>query len=139
MSGKSWLGGIYLRGRGHNIVLKALNHYGKRVSTVGNDPQLQESAMNLRMLVVEEGKKTAQKVDVVIKIISAGKNDPKMINQVEFDVPLIEKALTCYKADIEKIGETMHERYLELFDEPKNLQFDLPLIDEALQEIKKFG
>ncbi|KKM05319.1 hypothetical protein LCGC14_1755360, partial [marine sediment metagenome] len=32
-----------------------------------------------------------------------------------------------------------HERYLDLFDEPKNLQFDLPLIDEALQEIKKFG
>ena len=89
--------------------------------------------------MVEEGKKTAQKVDMVIKIISAGKNDPKMINQVEFDVPLIEKALTCYKADIAKIGETMHERYLELFDEPKNLQFDLQLIDEALQEIKKFG
>ena len=139
MSGKTWLGGIYLRSRGHNIVLKALNHYRKRVSTVGNDPQLQESAMNLRMLVAEEGKKTAQKVDVVIKIINTGKNDPKMMNQVEFEVPLIEKALTCYKVDIEKIGETMHERYLELFDEPKNLQFDLPLIDEALQEIKKFG
>ncbi|MFB5610203.1 MAG: hypothetical protein ACE5R3_03095 [Nitrosopumilaceae archaeon] len=139
MSGKSWLGGIFLRNRGYNIVLKALNHYRKRVSTVGNDPQLQESAMNLRMLVAEEGKKTAQKVDVVIKIINAGKNDPKMMNQVEFEVPLIEKALNCYKVDIEKIGETMHERYLELFDEPKNLQFDLPLIDEALQEIKKFG
>ena len=137
--GRTWLGGIFIRGTGYGIVTKALNHYRKRVATVGNDPQLQESAMNLRMLVAEEGKKTAQKVDVLIKIINAAKNDPKMINQVEFEVPLIEKALTCYKADIEKIGETMHERYVDLFDEPKNLQFEIPLIEEALIEVKKFA
>lgn len=139
MSGKPWLGGIYLRGRGYGIVIKALNHYRKRVVNVGNDPQLKESAMNLRMLVADEGKKTAQKVDVVIKIINAGKKDPKLINQVQFEVPLMEKALKCYQTDIEKIADTMQERYVDLFDEPKNLQFDLPLIEEALQEIKKYG
>jgi dsRNA-specific ribonuclease len=139
MPGRTWLGGIYLRKGGHAIVLKALKHYQNRVQKIGNDPQLQDAAMNLRMLVAEEGKKTAQKVDVVMKIINVGRNDPKLINQVEFEIPLIEKALKCYQADIEKIADTMHERYVELFDEPKNLQEDLPLIAHALKEINKFG
>jgi len=138
MSGRAWLGGIYLRKGGYVIVLKALKHYQNRVAKIANDPHVKETAMNLRMLFAEEGKKTAQKVDVVIKIINAGKNDPKLINQAQFDVPLIEKALKCYQADIEKIANTMRERYIDLFDEPKNLQADLPFIQEALQEIKKF-
>lgn len=139
MSGRSWLGGIYLRSGGYVIVLKALKHYQNRVQTVGNDPQLQDTAMNLKMLVAEEGKKTAQKVGVVMNIINAGKNDPKLINQVQFEVPLIEKALKCYQTDLEKIADTMEARYAELFDEPKNLQDDLPLIEQALKEINKFG
>jgi hypothetical protein len=91
------------------------------------------------MMVVEEGKKTAEKVPLVIKIINAGLDNPKLIEQVEFEVPLIEKALNCYKSDIEKIANTMEERYTYLFDEPKNLQEDLPLIKEALVKIKQFG
>ncbi|MFQ5573385.1 MAG: hypothetical protein ACE5EJ_03950 [Nitrosopumilaceae archaeon] len=139
MSRRTWLGGIYLRGGGYAIVIKALQHYQKRVQTIGNDPQLQETAMNLKMLVAEEGKKTAQKVGVVMNIINTGRNDPKMMNQIQFDVPLIEKALKCYQNDLEKIAENMEARYAELFDEPKNLQDDLPLIEQALKEINKFG
>lgn len=138
MSGRTWVGGIYLRGGGHKIVLRALNHYKNRVETVGADPQLKESAITLRSLVVKEGKKTSQKVQLLIKIINAGLNDPKLINQVEFQVPLIEKALNCYGADVEKIVNTMQERYVTLFDEPKNLRDDLPLVKEALSKINQF-
>ncbi len=138
MSARNWLGGIYLRERGHGIVLRALDHYRRRVANVGSDPQIRD-VPSLRMLVVEEGKKTAEKVPLVIKIINAGLDNPKLIEQVEFEVPLIEKALNCYKADIEKIVNTMEERYTYLFDEPKNLQEDLPLIKEALVKIKQFG
>jgi len=138
MSARTWLGGIYLREGGHGIVLRALDHYRRRVANVGSDPQIRD-VPSLRMLVVEEGKKTAEKVPLVIKIINAGLDNPKLIEQVEFEVPLIEKALNCYKADIEKIVNTMEERYTYLFDEPKNLQDDLPLIKEALVKIKQFG
>jgi len=138
MSARTWLGGIYLREGGHGIVLRALNHYRRRVANVGSDPQIQ-GVPSIRMLVAEEGKKTAEKVPLVIKIINAGLDHPKLIEQVEFEVPLIEKALNCYKADIEKIVNTMEERYTYLFDEPKNLQDDLPLIKEALVKIKQFG
>ena len=139
MSGRTWLGGIYLRGGGHNIVLRALNHYKKRVETVGNDPQLKDTPINLRSLIVDEGKKTSEQVRMLIKIISAGLKDPKLINQVQFQVPLIQKALKCYNVDIEKIVKNMQDRYLDLFDEPKNLQDDLPLIQDALKEINKFS
>jgi len=139
MSGRSWLGGIYLRGGGHHVVLRALNHYKKRVETVGNDPQLKDTPINLRSLIVEEGKKTSEQVRMLIKIISAGLKDPKLINQVQFQVPLIQKALKCYTVDIEKIVKNMQDRYLDLFDEPKNLQDDLPLIQDALKEINKFS
>jgi len=138
MSARTWLGGIYLREGGHGIVLRALDHYRRRVANVGSDPQIRD-VPSLRILVVEEGKKTAEKVPLVIKIINAGLDNPKLIEQVEFEVPLIEKALNCYKADIEKIVNTMVERYTYLFDEPKNLQEDLPLIKEALVKIKQFG
>ena len=138
MSARTWLGGIYLRGKGNGIVLRALDHYRRRVANVGSDPQIRD-VPSLRMLVVEEGKKTAEKVPLVIKIINAGQDNPKLIEQVEFEVPLIEKALNCYKSDIEKIVNTMEERYTYLFDEPKNLQEDLPLIKEALVKIKQFG
>jgi len=138
MSARTWLGGIYLRGKGNGIVLRALDHYRRRVANVGSDPQIRD-VPSLRMLLVEEGKKTAEKVPLVIKIINAGQDNPKLIEQVEFEVPLIEKALNCYKSDIEKIVNTMEERYTYLFDEPKNLQEDLPLIKEALVKIKQFG
>ncbi len=138
MTGKTWLGGIYLRGGGHVIVLRALKHYQNRVENVGSDPHLNEIP-SLRPLIAGEGKKTSEKVQVVIKIINAGVNDPKFIDQIEFDVPLIQKALNCYKADIEKIAVTMKERYADLFDEPKNLQYDLPLIKEANEKINQFG
>jgi len=139
MSGRTWLGGIYLRGGGHNVVLRALDHYQKRVETVGNDPQLEDTPVNLRSLIVEEGKKTSEQVKMIIKIISAGLKDPKLINQVQFQVPLIQKALNCYQVDIEKIVKNMQDRYLDLFDEPKNLQDDLPLIQDAMKEINKFS
>ncbi len=138
MSARTWLGGIYLRERGYGIVLRSLDHYRRRVANVGSDPQIRD-VPSLRMLVVEEGKKTAEKVPLVIKIINAGLDNPKLIEQVEFEVSLIEKALNCYKSDIEKIVNTMVERYTYLFDEPKNLQEDLPLIKEALVKIKQFG
>ncbi len=138
MSARTWLGGIYLRKRGHGIVLRALDHYRRRVANVGSDPQIRD-VPSLRMLIAEEGKKTAEKVPLVIKIINAGLDNPKLIEQVEFEVSLIEKALNCYKSDIEKIVNTMVERYTYLFDEPKNLQSDLPLIKEALVKIKQFG
>ncbi len=138
MSARTWLGGIYLREGGHGIVLRALDHYRRRVANVGSDPQIRD-VPSLRILVVEEGKKTAEKVPLVIKIINAGLDNPKLIEQVEFEVSLIEKALNCYKSDIEKIVNTMVERYTYLFDEPKNLQEDLPLIKEALVKIKQFG
>lgn len=137
MSGRTWLGGIYLRGGGHNIVLRALNHYKKRVENIGSDPHVQENP-TLRIVVVEEGKKTSAKVGVIIKIINAGINNPKLIDQVQFDVPIMEKALKCYQSDIEKIANTMQERYSDIFDEPKKLQDDLPLIKDALSKIKQF-
>jgi len=139
MSGTTWLGGIYLRGGGHSIVLRALNHYMNRVENVGTDPQLKETAITLRSLVVEEGKKNSEQLQLLIKLINVGLNDPKLINQAQFQVPLIKKALNCYQTDIEKIVKNMQERYFELFDEPKNLQNELPLIKVALTEINKFG
>jgi len=109
MSSKNWLGGIYLRQGGYNIVLRALDYYKNKVDNVGSDPQM------------EEGKKTSKKIQVVTKIIQVGLNDPKLIQQIQFEIPIIQKALNSYKTDIEKIVKNMEERYSETFDEPKNL------------------
>ena len=139
MSAKPWLGGIYLRSGGYKIVLKALQHYKNRVENIGNDPQLVGVPVNLRSLVIEEGKKTSKKIEVVIKILNVGVKDPKIINQLQFEIPVLEKALTCYHSDIEKIVRNMKEQCYDVFDEPKNLELELPQVREALESIKKFA
>lgn len=76
MSDKIWMGRIYLKDEGgYEIVLKSLNHYKKRPRTIGNSPELKNSAVMFASILQQEAMKTIPRIDDMIKKIQEGLSD----------------------------------------------------------------
>ncbi len=74
--------------------------------------------------------------DIIEKLETGGLDN---ISQLENRVDLLEKALKCYREDMNKIENTMYHKYPELFGKSSNIEEEIDLIDEALEEIPKFA
>lgn len=140
MSEKIWLGEIYLKDEGgHEIILKSLDHYKKRLKTIGNSPELKDSAAMFASILQQEAIKTIPKIDEIIKKIQEGLSDNKPLNSLSDDLPFLRKALLCYEADIKKAQDTGHEYFLKLVGNLPSIKNDLAIIKEALDEINQFS
>jgi hypothetical protein len=103
VSEKVWLGRIYLKSEGgYEIVLKALNHYKKRLRNIDASPELAGAPMFVQ-IVQQEASKTYPAVNALISKITKGLEDSETLNSIQTDVPLMERALKCYQSDIEKM------------------------------------
>ena len=132
---KIWEGKKFItQGTGKEIIINALNHYKRRLETIESDETVKEMGMSLMMIFKQEAQKNLQKINLVMNKLSDGVDET-----IQDDIPILEKALNCYHADILKIEKTMIENCYELFDEPKNLKNQLPLIKDALDKINKFS
>lgn len=137
MSDKVWLGRIYIREEGgYEIVLRALTHYRKRLRNIISSPQLKD-APTFAQIVQREAMKTVPAIDVVIEKIQLGLREPALFNELQNDIPFIEKALDCYQSDIQKSqqGDTFYAKALEGND---FANADFELIENAIQRIKQF-
>jgi len=66
MSEKSWIGGIYLKEEGgYEIILACLNHYKKRLQTIGSSPELKEAAAMFAPLLQSTARKKIPIIDEV--------------------------------------------------------------------------
>lgn len=139
MSEKIWLGEIYLKDEGgHEIILKSLDHYKKRLKTIGNSPELKDSAAMFASILQQEAIKTIPKIDEIIKKIQEGLSDNKPLNSLSDDLPFLRKALLCYEADIKKAQDTGHEYFLKLIGNLPLVKNDLAIIKNALNKINQF-
>ena len=139
MTDKIWLGGIFLKEEGgYQIVLRALNHYKKRLQTINSSPELSDAPMFVQV-VQQEAMKTAPKIQNIIEKINAGLNDINSLNQLQSDAVFIEKSLNSYKTDLQKALSETHQYYVQLIPESKKYKSDLPLIDNALKQIATFS
>jgi hypothetical protein len=139
MSHKIWLGGIYLREEGgYEIVLRALNHYKKRLRSIGRSPELKDAAM-FAQIVQQEAMKTGPRIDQTINKIKNGLENPHALNELLDDIPLLEKALNCYYSDIQKAKNNSDKFYLELVPDSKVAESDLAKIKTALSKISVFS
>ncbi|MEM3136769.1 MAG: hypothetical protein QXW37_08650 [Candidatus Nitrosotenuis sp.] len=137
MSDKVWLGRIYIREEGgYEIVLRALTHYRKRLTNISSSPQLKDAPM-FAQIVQHEAMKTVPAIDVVIEKIQLGLREPASFDELQNDIPFIEKALDCYQSDIQKAqhGDTFYAKALEGNDFANT---DFELIKNAMQRIKQF-
>jgi hypothetical protein len=140
MSEKIWIGAIYLKDEGgYEIVLKSLRHYKNRLKTIGNSPELKDAAAMFAPLLYQQAMKTIPKIDEVIQKVQDNLEDVQSANKLSEDVPFLEKALSCYEADIHKAQDTGYEYFVKLVGDRVVAKNDLETIKIALDKIKQFS
>lgn len=139
MTEKTWLGRIYFKDEGgYEIVLKSLNHYKNRLKTLSNSPELKEAAAMFAPVLNQQAMKTIPIIDETIKKIQDSLNDTESINNLQEDIPFLEKALTCYESDIHKAEDTGYEYFVKLVGDMVQARKDLETIKIALKKINQF-
>ncbi len=140
MSEKIWIGAIYLKDEGgYEIVLKSLRHYKNRLKTIGNSPDLKDTAGMFSSILNQQAMKTVPKIDEIIQKIQNNLEDIQSVNKIKEDVSFLEKALTCYESDIHKAEDTGHEYYVKLVGDMIKGRSDLETIKIALDKIKQYS
>ena len=140
MSDKIWLGAIYIKDEGgYEVILKSLNHYKKRLRSIGDSPELKEAAAMFAPLLTQQAMKAHPKVIELIQKIQTSMDDIQKVNNLKEDIPIIEKALLCYESDINKYRDTGHEYFLKLIENIEEASKDLDVIKIALSKIKEFS
>ncbi|MDE0267409.1 MAG: hypothetical protein OXK17_10450 [Thaumarchaeota archaeon] len=72
MADRIWLGGIYLKEEGgYKIILKSLNHYKRRLSTLSESPELKGAAGMFASVLQQQAAKTIPEIDVTAPIFEA--------------------------------------------------------------------
>ncbi len=140
MSEKTWIGAIYLKDEGgYEIVLKSLRHYKNRLRTIGNSPELKEAGAMFAPVLHQQAMKTVPKIDEVIQRIQNNLGDIQSASKISDDVPFLEKALSCYEADIHKAEDIGHEYFVKLVGNMSEARNDLNTIKIALDKIKQYS
>ena len=139
MAEKIWIGSIYLKQEGgYEIIIKSLKHYKKRLQTLGNSPELKESAAMFASVLNQQAAKTVPVIDKTIEKIEESLKDSKLINNLSEDIPFLEKALSCYEADIQRAEEIGHEYFIKLVGNLEEAKKDLPTIKIAIEKMKQY-
>lgn len=140
MSDKIWLGAIYLRDEGgYEIILRSLNHYKKRLKTLGSSPELKDSSAMFGSLLQQEAMKTIPKIDEMTKKIKDALSDDMVLNSLSEDRSFLVKALSCYESDINKAQNTGHKYFLKLVGDLPFVKKDLDIVKNALDKINQFS
>lgn len=140
MSDKIWLGAIYLKDEGgYEIILRSLNHYKKRLKTLGSSPELKNSSAIFGSLLQQEAMKTIPKIDEITKKIKDALSDDIVLNSLSEDRAFLVKALSCYESDINKAQNTGHEYFLKLVGDLPFVKKDLDLVKNAVDKINQFS
>lgn len=139
MSEKVWMGGIYLKEEGgYEIILKSLTHYKKRLQTIHASPEVKEAAAMFAPVLQSQAKKRIPMIERAETNIKKFLLDSKIIESLEQDLEIIEKALECRKSDIEKAETTSDEYFLKLVENLDESKKDLPEIKNGLKKIKLY-
>ncbi len=140
MAEKVWMGAIFLKDEGgYEILLKSLEHYKKRLKTLGQSPELKDSAAMFASVLNQQAMKTVPKIDEVVEKIQSSINDIQAVKNLSDDIPFFEKALMCYESDIDKAQNIGHEYFVKLVGDMAEAKNDAEIIKIALKKIKEFS
>lgn len=133
MSQKIWLGGIYLRDEGgYELVLRSLKHYKKRLKNIRKSPEIKDAPM-FATIIEQEAIKAFQGADSLILKINEALLKPELLQTLESELPLMQKAMECYFSDIQKVGSDSF--YSELILDKTTALQDLKSIQDSLQKL----
>ena len=135
-----WMGGIFLKDEGgYEIVLKSLIHYKKRLKTIHASPELKEAAAMFAPVLQGQAQKRIPMIDETKQKIEQMLQNSISAQSLEQDVEILEKALECRQADIEKARDTGKEYFIKLLGDLQESTKDLELIKNALAKIKEYS
>ena len=135
-----WIGGIFLKDDGgYEIVLKSLVHYKKRLQTIHESPELKEAAAMFAPVLQGQAQKRIPMIDQTKQRIEQMLKDSIPAQSLEEDLEIIEKALECREADIEKALDTGREYFMKLLGDLQEAGKDLEPIKNALVKIKQYS
>ncbi|RNJ77663.1 MAG: hypothetical protein EB830_01605 [Nitrosopumilus sp. H13] len=136
MGGKNWLGAIYLRNGGYEIVLRSLSHYRRRLCTLGRSPELDGAAAMFASVLNSQAAKTVPEIDrvtqVVLDYLAGDAAD------LAGDAGFLDKALACYESDIRKAQDTGHEYFVGLVGDMTQAESALDAIAQARDGLLKY-
>ena len=140
MPEKIWLGGIYFKDEGgYEIILKSLNHYKNRLKTLNESPELKDSAAMFASVLNQQARKIVPEIDKTIEKIYSNLDTIKNVNNLQEDIPFLEKALACYESDIHKAEDTGYEYFVNLVGDMIQGREDLKIIKIALKKLKQYS
>ena len=140
MTGKIWLGAIYLKDEGgYEIILKSLTHYKNRLKTLSGSPEIKDSPGMFSSVLNEQARKTVPKISEVVKKIHSGLQSTKDMMELRDEKEFLERALSCYESDIHKAEDIGHEYYIRLVGDMIQGRRDLETIKTALAKINNFS
>ncbi len=139
MSNTIWLGAIYIKDEGgYEIILKSLNHYKKRLKTIGKSPEMKDAAAMFASVLNQQASKTIPKIDDTIKKIQESLQENHLMEKINEDISILEKSLMCYQADISKAQDTKHDYFTNLVGDIQKAEKDLINIKIALDKINQY-
>ena len=136
MSG-CWRGAEYLvSGDGYRIVLESLEHYTKRLRSMGDDPQLGGAGM-FAMTIQQAAAKRSPIANRTLKDVREFLAGARKAASLSDDVPTMVSALECYEADIRRAlgGSEYHVKMVGRLDAADST---MRAIGEAKSEIGRF-
>ena len=135
-----WMGGIFLKDEGgYEIILKSLVHYKKRLQTIHASPELKEAAAMFAPVLQSQAQKRIPMIDETKAKIDQMLKNSISPQSLEHDLEILEKALECRKADIEKAQDTGKEYFMKLLGDLQEAAKDLEPIKNALVKIKQYS
>tara|TARA_B100000029_G_scaffold120004_1_gene113367 strand:+ start:118 stop:525 length:408 start_codon:yes stop_codon:yes gene_type:complete len=134
------MGGIFLKDEGgYEIVLKALEHYKKRLQTIHQSPELQEAAAMFAPILQSQAQKRLPMIEQTKQKLEQVLHDSISAKSLEEDLEILEKALECRKSDIEKAQDTGKEYFVKLLGDLQEAVKDLESLKTALVKIKEYS
>lgn len=98
-----WLGGLFVRHEGgFELIMRALNHYNRRLRRISESPELASAGAMLSSVLQSESAKTAPKLKDLAVRMRASLTDDGALASLEKDADLAEKALSCYASDLRR-------------------------------------
>ena len=124
---------------GYEIVLKSLDHYKRRLRTMGDSPELKDAAAMFAAALQQEARKTVPIIDQTAEKVKACLSEVQPAASLEEDVPFIKKALTCYLSDIRKAQDTGYEYFVSLVGDLQIAVRDIGAIEAAQGRIAEYA
>lgn len=140
MSGKVWLGPIFIRDEGgFEIIMRALNHYNRRLRRISDSPELAGAGATLGSVLQSESMRVAPRLKSIANRLRAGLTDPSELAALERDVEIIEKAMICYGSDSRRAADGVHEYYAGLVEGNEHYRRDMQTLDSSIARLKRYG